>query len=580
MNLLNHPTELFIALGTLVVWLAANLRFNDPRILLAGASDAGMDWKKYLQSILSWSPGRQSLLIRPPRANTTAFRYRLYQSLYALLAMLIYLAMFFLPDFSKELQAIIKWFSDKGMPNITNAGPLVIAAFVVLILPNVPPFRWADTSLRRKLYERALIPAQQLREVNRLDIAPYNPPAELYEQMHTVALAEGFNEHDINYDPRNPTTQSLWFKSMLLVEHIKIWEADDHYKTAFAALKEPDSNRRSVNVVKEMQRDLITDAHLYFEQLRRPENKDDSELNQREGEFRFNCRALLRKIYSLLAAISLHSHYSDNERINKFGAFGIKLEPEPYGPLPDANDMLILAMILCAVLVVPLGLRIGAAKAIMIGAIMLSAVLTPVILARFCPKIRKPTTARHAPNVVYPILSGIVAATVGILILLSSAPFIEPAKYCDSTGLERYINCSYPWSILHAGTAMLLAVCLCIGKYPDARQLQGWRKYRQWGSFSDAALCAFCMFLITFFVAMPLLETLRPPIAGSDMKLSVTTRMTLVTFILGFVVPTWYRSQKSRVANVDRRHQPGKRERFQREIAAIRQGRIPTSGKA
>jgi hypothetical protein len=580
MNLLNHPTELIIGLGVLVVWLTANFRFNDPRILMAGATDASMDWKKYLQVILSWSPGRQSLLIRPPRANTTAFHYRLYQSLYALLAVLIYLAMIFLPDFNVELQAIIKWFTEKDMPNITNAGPLVIAAFVVMILPNVPPFRWADTSLRRKLYERALIPAQQLREVNRLDMAPYNPPAELYEKMHTVALAEGFNEHDINYDPRNPTTQSLWFKSLLLVEHIKIWEADNHYKTAFAALKEPDSNRRSVNVVKEMQRDLITDAHLYFEQLRRPENQDDDELNHREGEFRLNCRALLRKIYSLLAAISLHSHYSDNERINKLGAFGIKLEPEPGGPMPDANDMLILAIILCVVLVVPLGLRIGAAKAIMIGAIILSAVLTPVILARFCPKIRKPTTARYAPNVVYPILSGIVAATVGFLIILFSEPFIEPAKFCQFTGLERYVNCSYPWSILHASTAMLLAVCLCVGRYPEVRQLQGWRRYRQWGSFSDAALCAFCMFLISFFVAMPLLESLRPLIAGSDMKLSVAIRMTLVAFILGFVVPTWYRSQKSRVAKVNRRHHLGKRERFQRELAAIRQGQIHISSKA
>jgi len=411
-------------------------------------------------------------------------------------------------------------------------------------------------------------------------MAPYNPPAELYEKMHTVALAEGFNEHDINYDPRNPTTQSLWFKSLLLVEHIKIWEADDHYKTAFAALKEPDSNRRSVNVVKEMQRDLITDAHLYFEQLRRPENQDDDELNQREAEFRVNCRALLRKIYSLLAAISLHSHYSDNERINKFGAFGIKLEQAPGGPMPDANDMLILAIILCAILVVPLGLRIGAAKAIMIGAIMLSAVLTPVVLARFCPKIRKPTNAGYAPNAVYPILSGIVAATVGFLIILFSEPFIEPSKYCDFTGLERYFNCSYPWSILHASTAMLLAVCLCVGKYPDVRQLQGWRRYRQWGSFRDAVLCAFCMFLITFFVAMPLLESLRPLIAGSDMKLSVAIRMTLVAFILGFIVPTWYRSQKSRGTKVNRRHHPGKRERFQREIAAIRQGRAHIGGKA
>ena len=74
----NYSSELSIVLGTLIVWLAAALRFNDPRILVTEASNHDAGWKERIKQILSWSPGKQSLLLRPPRANTTMFRYLLY----------------------------------------------------------------------------------------------------------------------------------------------------------------------------------------------------------------------------------------------------------------------------------------------------------------------------------------------------------------------------------------------------------------------------------------------------------------------------------------------------------------------
>jgi len=580
MDPLENSNDLIIVLGMLIVWLVANVRFNDSRILVSGTPGQSMGWKKYLNGIFSLSPGKQNLLIRPPRANTTAFRYWLYQFLYALIAILVYLLVFFEPNISAELQEIIGWFATRGIPVIGDARPLVTAAFVVLVLPNVPPFRWADTSLRRILYERALIPAQQLREANRLNLAAYNPPLGIYERMHKIALAESFNERDINYTPRNPTTQSLWFKGLLLIEHVKIWEADDSYKTAFAALKEPDSNRRSVDVVKEMQRELVADARVYFDEVRRDKGQDSEALSRREDEFRANCRNLLKKIFTLLAAVSLHSHYSDYERIKQFGKLGLRLEPEPGGPLPNANDMFILIFILNVILVAPLAMNLGLAKAIMIGCILLSAVLSPVVLARFCPRIKQSNVKSYAPNVVYPVLSGITAASAGFLILVVSGALVAPSEYCTYSGLLRYTNCSYPWSILHAGTALLLAVCLCMGKYPDVRKLQGWRRYQQWGSFTDATICAFFMFLIAAFVAMPLLKSLLPDLASNDMQVMVVRRITLVAFILGFVVPTWYRAHKVRSAASDRRTDPDERKRFQEDLNAIRQGHIHTGSNA
>ena len=95
--------------------------------------------------------------------------------------MLIYLILVFIPDILAQVQQIIA-FDNKDMPDLTNAGPLVIAAFVIF-LPKIPAFHWADVKIRSLLYERALIPAQQLREMHRLKMAAYDPPANIIERV-------------------------------------------------------------------------------------------------------------------------------------------------------------------------------------------------------------------------------------------------------------------------------------------------------------------------------------------------------------------------------------------------------------
>ncbi|RDH80703.1 MAG: hypothetical protein DIZ80_16890 [endosymbiont of Galathealinum brachiosum] len=563
---------LILLLGALVVLLSAMYRFNNPHILQTQSTSDNLNWKDKLSQILSFNPGKHNLLLRPPRANTTAFRFRLYQFLYALLAMLIYLLVLLQPGISSQFQQIILWFVQEGLPDITNAGPLVIAAFVILILPNVPPFRWADIGIRSILYERALIPAQQLREINRLKRAPYNPQADLVEKVRNRAVEDNFHAVDVVYNSEFATTQSLWCKCLLLIENINYWEADDHYKTAFAVLKEPDSERRSVDVVKEIQQNLVADARVCLDKLRLNSGEKSEELTKRESEFRDNCRDLLRKIYSLLAGISLHSHYSDADRVKQFGKLGFKLEAEGISPLPNPNDMLILTIILCSFIVFPLAYKLGIVKAIMIGCIMFSAVLTPIVLARFCPRICDFSLKQYGPNVVYPLLSGLIAAFIAFMTFYIGGLFLEPTGFCEYTGVERYTKCSYPWSFLHSGIAILLSIRLTTGEYPVITKLKGWQRYRQWGDLKDAVICAISLMLIAAFIVIPLLEPLRPdPIEGATFW-AIVTRMGIVTFILGFIVPTWYRAQKSRYSEENRRNNPDRRERFEQTLNTIRRG--------
>ncbi|MBW3225390.1 hypothetical protein [Marinobacter adhaerens] len=579
--------EIIAFLGGLIVLMAAAARFNKPRLLITELSPDGKVWHRYLKDILSWSPGRQSILLKPPRANTTAFRYRLYQIFYASIGILIYLLLLYQPDIRLQLHEIIGWFVVEGTPDISKAQPLVVAAFVVLILPNLPPLLWGDTAIRTWLYERALIPAQQLREINRLKMARYTPTQDLQEQVHKLALVEGFEKSDIEYDPDEPTTSSLWAKCMLMNEQLRRWEADDHYKTAFAALRNPVSDLRSVDEVKGVRRQLLSDALVCLRELRKPDVDKSDELVEREKVFRANCSILQKKYYTVMAGISLHSHYSDNERVRKFREIGFELEPEPSGPLPDANDMLILVIILCGLIVVPLSFKLGLVWATLIGAMIFSAVISPVLLARFCPRLCDSATRRYAPNLVYPIASALLAVALGFLIFLAANQFPPPSQDCGA-GFQRYLNCSYPWSIMHAGIALLLAIRLSRGEYPDVRNLFGWRRYRQWGNFIDAMHCGIGAALIAAIIVLPLLESLQPdrnrivylPATTEEFLFwRITLRMALLGFVLGFFVPTWYRAHKSPYGEGDRRQNPRQRECFEQDLLRLKKKRArPRSG--
>ena len=154
-------------------------------------------------------------------------------------------------------------------------------------------------------------------------------------------------------------------------------------------------------------------------------------------------------------------------------------------------------------LVLPLAYSLGIVKAIMIGTIMFSAVLTPIMLAHLCPKLcaRKMDDEesdnkqnQYIPNLRYPIVSAVIAALLGFMIISIGGyfiePSIEPSSFCNYTGYEQYMNCSYPWGFVHAEIALMLAIRLSMGAYPDVKKLQGFEKYRQWGDFKDAIICS------------------------------------------------------------------------------------------
>jgi len=523
-------------IGVLIVVLVVLQRFNEvppPK----GEPIAGLP--TWLGNSLHWFHLRENpgeALFSPPRANTTILKFWLYRIAYALIGLSVYLAIYNIPELAQEVQGIINRVPGSDNLILTNAGPVVLAFLVGVLLPKVPPFKGADSAIRRFLYDRASIPAQQLRERNRFKEAPYEVKEDVLETIRKELETEGFDRSDIYYSQQTPTVQSLWTKASLLMEHMKSWQAKDRYKTAFSVLTEPSGHERTVDKVQNAYGALKGDAKTCFQAM--CQEPDQPETVKREADFRVNCKALLILIYNLLSRISLHSHYSDHERAKCMAEIGFRLKPHENGPIPDANEMITLSVILAFVLVLPLsGIpKLGFGGGLTIGCIIYGAVLTPIMIAYWFPRFAM-ANRRGIPGIDFVAVCGVVAALLGFTIGV-----IGFSNGNIEEHFRRYTTQAYPWSSLHALIAMLIAWRIRVGTYPDITTLEGLERYKEWGNLRDAAIFTGCVVALMVLFVMPHVAQLR----GKDLNMAFAWRPILISamlaFVLGFLIPTWHRA--------------------------------------
>jgi len=343
-----------------------------------------------------------------------------------------------------------------------------------------------------------------------------------------------------------PTARSLWTKISVLMEHISEWQGQDKYKTAFALLKERDSDILSVDRVTETFEALKGNARECL--AGRRSQLSGSEIKKREDAFRGECKELLVAIYDLLSRVSLKSHFTESERIKCAAEIGFKLEQRPGGPVPDSNDLITLGLVLSGVCLLPLSYRVGFGRAVMITVIIFTAVLVPILIADRLPRLAFRRNGFSLP-VAYPFVSGltVMALTVTISTVYSSINFAEflnsGADLFDLTkGWKRYIGRSYPWTALPVLYAILIASRIRTGSYPDTASLIGFRRYRAYGCFLDAGIFLICTTGVMILFVMPKLAGLwENPEAATEWTL--LTRPGLVASTLGFFIPTWYRAK-------------------------------------
>lgn len=495
----------------------------------------------------------------PPRANTTLLKYRLYQFTYAVIGLMTYLAILKIPGLMNEVVKSIELLDhtvDYNTDIMSGAGPVLIAFFTTAVLPRIPPISAWDAAIRSMLYERAAIPAQQLRERNRLKNAAYVADPGMLDSVRTDLEAEGFNPADIKYNDSNPTVQSLWAKASLLIKGLGQWQEADKYKRAFAILKERDGIKLSVMAVSENYETLKGDAKECFRSMR--EAPDDRETSARQDSFRKNCEGLLEQIYDLLSRVSLHAHYSDSERVKAMNQLGFCITLDDVMPIPDHNDLLWLALILGVVFVWPLSFHTGLGKAIMIGSIMYITGLTPLVLMSKFPRLAK-RRPDGVPPIAFPILSAGVSMFMGLLI---SVGYHSAVNMDLTAGWEHYTSRGYPWALLCGLVTVLIAWRMQRGEYPEISELHGIARYRLWGNFADAVIFMVGSSLLMVILVLPLLHAH----VGGNGYIFLFSLPVIASSAVGFFIPTWYRAQVRRLGRDRRKSGAAARAMFQQKI--------------
>ena len=494
----------------------------------------------------------------PPRANTTPFKYWISRAGYTLVGIGIYLAILEIPGLAAEVHAIanamlVQTENDKLAKTFSvllDLGPISAAFVIAVLMPMLPPFKTADLYIRSLFYARASIPAQRFRELWRLKEADFSANPETLARVSSSLGAEGFDLADIGYDPLVPSTRSLWTKIAVLMRHCETWAGDDRYKSAFATLMDVDDHTLSFDKLQTGYEALKSDAKVCFEALKEPA---DEATAAREEVFRQASKTFLLHLYDFLSRVSLHSHYSEEERIRSMRAIGFALKDKESVPLPDANDLIMLVLVVAGVLIIPLAVVMSISKAIIIGAIVYSAILVPIYIASHFPKLAARTGMHGLPDLLFPSVAGLTAMLIGFVIIMTYRFFDQGMDL--SLAWQVYSE-RYPWTFIHGTIACMIALRMRIGHYPDPSQLQGWQRYRAWGSLRDGVIMLLVAELVLNLLVLPRLAV-HGVAPGNPLNSLIILGM--LSFTIGFIVPTWYRARRAlrqqdrRAPGLDRR---------------------------
>jgi hypothetical protein len=173
-------------------------------------------------------------------------------------------------------------------------------------------------------------------------------------------------------------------------------------------------------------------------------------------------------------------------------------------------------------------------------------VIVPVIIAAEWPTLVR--DAKYSMlNIVYPILSGSVAALAGAVIAITRHT-LEPSAHVFNIveAANVYMLESLPWAVLHFVLAGTLAFVIQFGAYPDVAGLSRLKRYQLVGSLRDAIILSVIVATtVTMYVYPELLSRIPERVEKSKVMMHVLP--TLVAFVVGFIVPTWYRSNAYRL---------------------------------
>ncbi len=503
----------------------------------------------FLANYADWIVGGLLVLVyargrfRTPKTNvgtTTYYRFTLAAWSYYATAFLLF---FFLSNVLREAPDFARAFglsaevAGEGFESLSS--PLLAALLMTVMLPNIAVLSRVDEWLLRRFRDIGNIP-WEIRKWRDQLVAnePEIPPQARQDMLKALGHDPRFlpfTPDNLNFIPGDTPSYHLT-KVMYLMGVLDELRDRDHGEYA-RVLEE--FSEDYVAIKAQFERALVAGARCLEVTAKAEEG---ARAEEREGassqavaecklHFRERCDELYREMCLLLARAVLYKERTQRGRVATLERYGFSVSEDGGAPSPlDANQILGISSIVFLILglgAIAIGMR-GTPQEVMFRSIMISAIFGAAVVCALWPKswaIATHTGGRSRPMVSY-LLSGILAAAcaAGISVLFKSIAMNSTLE------AVRNLAISYPWFLMSFATAFGLA---------GLADNWGGKSEREpiWGRYAEGVALAAGLTL-TFLLVRAMLMAIPSPHVPS---LQVASVAAAIGFVLGVLVPHWYR---------------------------------------
>lgn len=476
----------------------------------------------------------------PPtnRASTTAVRYHTAAVTYFAIYLFIYYVLTKYPSLlvvlpledvgiaSKEIGGVMK-----TLQELSPA--LLVALLLTTLLPRIPLLSSIDNWLRTQLQERATIPYEARRLSKELRNTKFNVSQDMRNEIQGALVEDGFEPRDIVFD-ENDQPQYQWTKIATLMAHLESgWKSDRKF-TGYIHSSNP------YRLLKDSYKHLTVKAKTCFRLNRGiPLEGEDQQICDAIFEctanFKEQCNELLKNLCDFISRGVLKCQITHSTRWRALYAMGFKTPDTDTRERLTINQALTLLVILVPVLLlnfVLFGSRLPGNALLMVT--MIATIYTVAVVCAVYPKGIWKFTRRNKhgtrPMVFY-LVAGFAAVALAVPVSLAFKFFIfsiskeQTMATAFSAAWNDFSTRSYPWMLMAFITAFFTAF------HADNRPSTKitCQRLRWIEGFAQAAVSLSAAYIVVCWLDL------------GDRLIRVLGTTAVIGFIIGFVVPYWYR---------------------------------------
>jgi hypothetical protein len=480
------------------------------------------------------------------RSSTTAVRYYTAATLYCLWCVFLYALIVTALRLSPEIAKSVSAASGINLPDAVGdlerqgvSAALIVALLLTTLLPNIPALAYVDRRVREQLEHMAAIPyelrrlaAELARSDSGLSGVTFRVPESLQRRVRQRLVEQEFLREDVVFDGRD--LRALWTKLSTLVLQLQEWRAERRFSGFCESCGDkPEAIVQSYDELLPRVRRCLRALRAQEPDARQAE--DGGPVAEYRAEVARQAVQLLGRVYHFISGATLHCELTQLERAERLTGLGFHFS-EPWRPCPLllGHRLVALFTMLFAVLLIGFSLRfhldpnptVGYMRVVGLSLMVPLTYVVAVFWAMFLKQRLAAISSRRAGT--RPFMSYLLAA---VLTALSNAPITLTWAMITGGAVRR----SLVWLMLGATTAFVTAFLIDDTPRSLPRRLAG-----RWSEGATQALVTAAIAFVAYHTLASLGHAPSSPLA-MVMGLAGT-----VGFVIGSLIPTWYREAPRR----------------------------------